>query len=123
MEKVDILIVEDEFVNAQLLQEVIREIASSVLVAENGKVAVDLVKSNPEIDLVLMDLRMPVMDGYTATKLIKEFRSDLPVIALTAFALDDEDFKAENNGFYNILLKPINKKELFDTIHEIVINK
>lgn len=123
MEKVNILIVEDEYVNAQLLHEVVREIASSVLVAEDGRVAVDLVKSNPEIDVVLMDLRMPVMDGYTATKLIKEFRPDLPVIAQTAFSLDDEDFYAENNGFYKFLLKPINKKELFDTINEIVINK
>jgi len=83
----------------------------------NGIEALEICKANP-IDLVFMDIKMPEMDGYEATKLIKEFMPDLPVIAQTAYALPDEKQRALSAGCDNYITKPIRIAEL-----EKMINK
>jgi signal transduction histidine kinase/CheY-like chemotaxis protein len=101
-----ILIVEDEFYNYQYLAEVLEECKLKTLYASNGKEAIDICHSNPEIGLILMDIKMPVMDGYTATKHIKEFNPDIIVIAQTAYSLESEIWNFED-VFEEFLTKPI----------------
>ena len=85
-----ILIVEDEEVNFLYLKELLKHENLFIISANNGQEAVDVCKSNPHIGLILMDIKMPVMDGHTAAKIIKEFRPELPIIAQTAYALKSE---------------------------------
>ena len=78
----------------------------------NGKEAVDQCREHPEISLVLMDMKMPVMDGYEATREIKSFRKDLPVIAVTAYAMKSDEKKVLKAGCDDYLAKPVEKNTL-----------
>lgn len=111
-EKPVILIVEDENLNYVYLEAILKRYASKVLLANNGKLAVDLCHENPDISLVFMDIRMPEMDGIDATRIIKSFRKDLPVIALTAYAIDNDERDAIEAGCDDYLLKPYNHAAL-----------
>jgi len=90
----------------------------NIIRAVNGIEAVELCKSNPDIDLVLMDLKMPEMDGYEATVLIKEFRPELPIIAQTAYSAKADRSKALACGCSDFISKPINKELLLSKIYE-----
>ncbi len=109
-----ILIVDDIKENRDLIKESFSGTKVKVIEAVNGKEAIEIVKSN-DIDLILMDIRMPVMDGYTATRLIKEF-STVPIIALTASIMQDELKKLEGERFNGYLRKPVSKNELFKEV-------
>jgi CheY-like chemotaxis protein len=87
-----------------------------VIYAANGREAVDVCKTNRQINLVLMDLKMPIMDGFEATKMIKAFRPDLPVIAQTAYVRDVDKTKAFSCGCCDFISKPYNKAALISTI-------
>lgn len=102
-----ILIAEDECFNYLFLEELLAPTGVKILHARNGKEAVELVRKNPQISLVLMDLKMPVMDGYTATRLIKEFEPKIPVIAQTAYAMSEDKERTVKAGFDNFIAKPI----------------
>lgn len=102
-----ILIAEDECYNYLFLEELLSPTGVKILHARDGKEAVELVKTHPEISLVLMDIKMPVMDGYTATRLIKSLKPQIPVIAQTAYAMSEDREKSENAGFDNFIAKPI----------------
>ena len=115
-----ILIAEDDAVSTLLLKRNLKGENLSILCAENGWEAVELVQHHPEINLVLMDLKMPIMSGYEATKLIKEQRPDLPIIAQSAFTGKEERQKAKEAGCDAFITKPINKSELLEKIHELV---
>jgi len=78
---------------------------------------VELVKAHPEIGLVLMDIKMPVMDGFDATRLIKQFRPGLPVIMQSAFTSESERGKAEAAGCCSFITKPVKKELLLELIH------
>jgi len=110
-----ILIAEDEYSNYQYLQEILEVSKFKTLYAQNGQQALDLCQSNPSIDLILMDIKMPIMDGYSATKLIKEIRPELPIIAQTAYAMDSEKV-AFANIFDDYVTKPINGDELLQKL-------
>lgn len=107
-----ILIAEDEMFNFFYMEELLKPMSVKILHAWNGLEAVELAKNHPEISLVLMDIRMPEMDGHTATKLIKELRPHLPVIAQTAYASKEDMENARTSGFDNYLTKPVTR-ELF----------
>jgi signal transduction histidine kinase/CheY-like chemotaxis protein len=106
-----VVVAEDEELNYLFLEILLKKFDFKILHAKNGKEAVDLCKSNPDVQLVLMDIKMPVMDGYTAAKLIKEFRRDIPVIAQTAYVLENE-IKKYSGIFDGCLPKPIKKESL-----------
>ncbi|MBE9511195.1 MAG: response regulator [Bacteroidetes bacterium] len=116
-EGVTILIVEDENSNFLLLEAILRKTGVNLLHAWNGKQAIEILDENPEIDLCLMDLKMPIMDGFEATQKIREMGNNkLPVIALTAFS---EIFQKENaleKGFNMFMTKPLNRKALIENI-------
>lgn len=111
-----ILIAEDEDSNFQLLDVMLRKSKVKVMRAYNGKEAVEFVRSGKEFDLVLMDVRMPVMNGYDATAAIKEINPNLPVVAQTAFALSGDREISINSGCDDYISKPIKSDELFRII-------
>ena len=110
-----ILIAEDEDSN-YLLMELFLKSSFSVLRAETGLEAVEICRKTPGVQLVLMDIKMPKMNGFTATEEIKKFCPDLPVIALTAYAEIGMHEKCLEAGCDGYLTKPVNKELLFSTI-------
>lgn len=107
-----ILIVEDETNNYRYLVAILKESNAKVVWAQNGIEAVEACQNNKNIDLILMDIKMPKMDGLTASKLIREFRPNLPVIAQTAYAMPGDRENAIRSGINNYIEKPIMKKQL-----------
>jgi CheY-like chemotaxis protein len=87
--------------------------------AKNGQIAVEMVDANA-YDLVLMDIKMPVMDGLQATRQIKEKHPDLPVVALTANAFDSDRTAAEKAGCDGFLSKPVNRDECISLLKKIL---
>ncbi len=111
-----ILIAEDDESNRFYLEKIINTESISVFLAVNGREAVELCRAHPEISMVLMDLKMPVMDGLEATREIKAFRADLPVIVSTAFAMEADKEKAIEAGCDEFLAKPVSKTALLNTL-------
>jgi len=106
-----ILVAEDEEINFILIEDLLIDMGHKVLRSKNGKEAVDICLSNAPVDLVFMDIKMPVMDGYTAAKLIKNHRPELPLIAQSAYALENEIEKYQS-VFDDYLTKPLKIDEL-----------
>ncbi len=113
-----ILIAEDERTNFFFLKKALEYTGVNIIRARNGKEAVDLVRENTEIDLVLMDILMPEMDGYEATGLIKKLRPRLPVIAQTALAMEGDKEKVLEAGCDAYVSKPVRIRELLQIIRK-----
>ena len=111
-----ILLVEDETINHAYIEEVLLFTKVKILHAWDGQEAVEYVKNHSDISLVLMDIKMPIMDGYEAVRFIKQMRPKLPVIAQTAYALIDDKAQMLNAGFDNYISKPIPKVALIELI-------
>ena len=124
--KLKILIVEDDEVSEMLLEEIVKMFGKEILKARTGAEAVEVCRDNPDIDLIMMDIRMPELSGYKATKQIREFNKEVIIIAQTAYGLKGDkekaiesgcdDFiakeKAIESGCDDFIAKPINKMEL-----------
>jgi len=119
-DKNTILIAEDVESNFIYLQEILRDSGVQIIWAENGKIAYEKAISNSKIDLVLMDILMPEMDGYEATIKIKKELPHLPIIAQTAYHLDEDDYKDAKLHFNKILIKPIWSYDLMSTLEEFL---
>jgi CheY-like chemotaxis protein len=107
-----ILIVEDNYQGFVLLKNYLLHTQAKLIHVSNGVEAVDICKNNSDIDMVLMDIQLPEMNGYEATAIIKKHRNELPVIAETAYAMTEDSLEAKNAGFDDYLTKPI-EKEIF----------
>jgi len=118
IKKYQILVVEDEYMNYQFLETILNPLVKKIDYAQNGYIAVEKAKMN-HYDFILMDIRMPVMNGIEATKAIKKNKPDLPVIALTAF--NDEQTKAESlkAGCDTFMIKPVYLQNLINTFIEL----
>ncbi len=116
--KKTILVAEDEETNYMLIVELLASLNAELIHAVNGKEALEICESGKEIALVLMDIKMPVMDGYTATVEIRKILPDLPIIAITAFAYESDREKAISSGCTDYLSKPIRKALLIETINK-----
>ena len=114
-----ILLVEDVEFNVLVAEKMLSNWNAKVDVAENGLLAVGKVREN-EYDLILMDLQMPVLDGYSATRHIREFNKDVPIIALTASASIDIQQKTKESGMDGYLSKPFKPNDLFDAIYKYI---
>ena len=110
-----VLIVEDNVVNVFVCQNFMKKWGVLSEVAENGEVGVEKVRSG-QFDCILMDIQMPVMDGYEATRLIREFDSAVPIIALTASAMMDKTTKSRYVGMNDFVSKPFRPDELFTAL-------
>lgn len=107
-----ILIVEDEEVNGIFLEALLQETGAQTLYAKNGRQAIDLCKSINKIDLILMDIRMPVMNGLKATQEIRKFNHTIPIIAQTALTLEEDREQCLLAGCNDTIIKPIEVEEL-----------
>jgi len=121
-----ILLVEDNELNREIAQEILREYGFRVDPAENGAVAVEKVSTAApgSYDLVLMDIQMPVMDGYTATRQIRALENPalagVPILAMTANAFDEDRRRAMESGMNGFLSKPIVIGDLVQELHKIL---
>lgn len=116
-----ILLVEDNLLNKKVALGYLSETGVKVSWAENGKIAIQTLLDDSTIDLILMDIQMPVMDGLTATqKIRKELKSKIPIVAMTAHAMVDEVEKSLATGMNAHLAKPIDPERLFDSIQKLV---
>ena len=110
-----ILVVEDVDTNKIFFDAALRRTSARILWAKDGKEAIDIFKEN-DVDLILMDLQLPVMDGYTATREIKKIDSEVPIIAQTAHVMSGEREKCLEAGCDDYLAKPIRLQVLIDTL-------
>ena len=115
-----ILIAEDNESNFSLLETLLGSYNINILHVKNGKDAVDLCKINSDIDLVLMDIKMPILDGYDATMQIKQIKPNLPIIAQTAHALPEDKSKAKDSGCDDYISKPIIKEQLISLLNKYI---
>lgn len=113
-----ILIVEDEEVNGLFLEAIFQETGAQTLYAKNGFQAVELCKSINKIDLILMDIRMPVMNGLKATQEIRKFNQNVPIIAQTALALEEDRQNCLLAGCNDSIIKPIEVEELLHLVNK-----
>jgi PAS domain S-box-containing protein len=113
-----ILVAEDDLVSFQYLNNLLEKLGLKVIRAENGVQAVEIIKRIPDIDLILMDIRMPVMDGIEATKLIKEIKPDICIIAQTAYAFTEERLKILSIGCDDYLSKPLDSNKVIELINK-----
>ena len=114
-----VLVVEDIYNNYLLLETVLASTKLKFINVENGMKAVNLVKKNTDIDLVLMDLRLPVLDGYEASRRIKAHSPCLPIVAVSAYAIGEEIDRCIKTGCDSFLSKPLNTSKLIRTISEL----
>ncbi|MBQ0020910.1 MAG: response regulator [Bacteroidales bacterium] len=121
-----ILLVEDNDLNAEIAEEILQGIGYEVERAEDGQVCCDMVQQAParHYDIILMDIQMPRMNGYEATRYIRSMadaeKSQIPIVAMTANAFDEDRREALNAGMNRHLAKPINVQELVSTLGELL---
>jgi CheY-like chemotaxis protein len=118
-----ILIAEDERTNYLFLEALLKRTNAELIWAETGKSALEAVQKDASIDLILMDIKMPEMNGYEATHEIKKIRPNLPIIAQTAYALAGEKEKILGAGCDDYLSKPIMGKVLLEKIDHYINKK
>ena len=111
-----ILIAEDEDSNYLYLEAVLQKTGANLIWARNGEEAIDACKKEEKVDLVLMDLQMPNINGYQAREEIKKIFPDTPQIAQTAFAMADDEKRAMDAGFDSYISKPIRKNNLLSLV-------
>lgn len=114
-----VLVVEDEYSSFKYLQELLKSENMNVLHAGNGKEAVELCRNHDFISLILMDIKMPVMDGTTSAKIIRSIKPGIPIIAQTAFAVESER-ETYMNLFDDLLSKPIRKNEFRKMLNKFI---
>ncbi len=118
--KKTILITEDQDSNFQLLEFLLGIWGLVTIRAKNGFEAIDICKKNKKIDLILMDIRLPDINGLDVTKKIRTFRPEIPIIAHTAYAFDGNREKALNAGCNDYIEKPVHKEQLFELLQKFL---
>lgn len=116
-----VLLVDDSEINRLLIGSILRQTSIEVTLAENGQIAVELATRNP-FDVILMDMQMPVMDGYVATSTLREKGLDIPIIALTANAMVEDRERAFAVGCSRYLTKPVDASVLLEALVEDLSN-
>jgi len=117
--KLKILVAEDDEYSLILLLKVLKGFNSEILIAKNGNEAVEVSHNNLDLDLILMDIKMPEMNGIEATSRIRTFNKGVPIIAQTAHATSEDKKRILKEGFNGYISKPINKNELIKIINNI----
>jgi CheY-like chemotaxis protein/two-component sensor histidine kinase len=118
-----ILIAEDDNINFLLFQKMMQNKNFKILRAINGQEAVEICLNVPSIDLVLMDIKMPLMNGFEALEQIRPIRPTLPIIAQTAYSSSDDKLKIEEAGFTDYITKPLNRERLFELVDKYLHQK
>ncbi len=111
-----ILIVEDDLSSRLYLNKILERAGADLVNAGDGEEAINMVENHADIDIILMDIQLPVMDGYTAAKKIRELRKDITIIAQTAYGMSDDMETILESGFDDYILKPIYANQLIDKL-------
>lgn len=115
-----ILIVEDDETNFYLLYFFLSGTNVEIIHARSGKEAIDFFNENDDIEMVLMDLRLPDIDGFSVTEKIKAKKNKIPLIVISAFSGNQERQKAFSSGCDDFIVKPVSKPELFDVMSKYI---
>ena len=118
LEKLVVLVVEDDPSNSLLLKAILEKRGATVIIARNGREAINLALNNSQIQLVLMDIKLPEVNGLEATKAIKKEKPNLPIIAQTAYAMEEDRYRCLEAGCDDYIVKPIIQEELFQKLQE-----
>jgi PAS domain S-box-containing protein len=118
--KIKALVVDDDEISDKLITIPLSKICNTILHAVNGKEAVDICRANSDIDIILIDLKMPEMDGYEAIRLIRKFNKSVVIIAQTAYAQISDREKALAAGSNDYISKPIDRKLLMEIIRKYI---
>ena len=118
--KLKILIAEDDEISKMLVATIVKEICSEILVALSGSKAIEIFRDNPDIDLILMDIQMPDMNGYEATRRIRQFNTEVVIIAQTAFAQTGDREKSIAAGCNDYISKPLEIARLLALIDQYI---
>lgn len=116
-----ILIAEDEAVSRFLFEKALKKTKANLFFVKNGVEAVEMIKDNTEIDAVIMDIRLPLMDGLEATTKIKELIPEMPVIIQSAYAMQSTKDEALESGCDDFITKPIKVETLLALLHRHLI--
>ncbi|WP_297101266.1 response regulator [uncultured Draconibacterium sp.] len=116
--KLRILLAEDDKINQKLFSYMLNEIAAELFIASTGVEAINLHKEHSDIDLILMDLKMPEMDGYEAVKNIRESDKAVKIFALSAFSPETQGEAVNGKDFNDYVSKPIRKADLLKVIEK-----
>jgi CheY-like chemotaxis protein len=117
------LVAEDDKFSYKFLEGFLKQTKAEVLRASDGREAVEICRNNPNIDLILMDIQMPEMNGLTATEEIKKFNAKIPIIAQTANAINEERIRCLEAGCDDFITKPVNINELYEKIDKWLSSK
>ena len=111
-----ILIVEDDSSSRLYLNKILEKTGVIILNAGDGQEAIDIAFENADIDIILMDIQLPVMDGYKSAEKIREFRENIIIIAQTAYGLMGDKEKIIDSGFNDFIIKPIFSQALIEKL-------
>lgn len=118
------LVAEDDYINSVVLEKFLQKnFNCEVLNAKNGKEAIEIAQNRKDIDLILLDIRMPIVDGYTAFSEIRKINPDVPIIAVTAYAYTEDRKKIIQFGFDDYISKPFDLKEVGAKISKIIYER
>ena len=123
LQNLKILIAEDDETSELLISMTVKIFSKEILKARTGSQAVEICRNNPDLDLILMDIKMPEMDGYTATQQIRQFNKEVIIIAQSAFALSGDRERALEAGCDEYIAKPFNKPALTILLKNILLDK
>ena len=120
LENKTIIVAEDVRANYILIEKILKKTKANILWAKNGSEAVELVENADKKDilLVLMDIKMPIMNGIRASELIGQYNSKIPIIAVTAYAQEQNKEEILRNNFVDYISKPINAQKLLDMVYK-----
>jgi CheY-like chemotaxis protein len=113
-----ILVVEDEKYNFTLLKYIFEKEGQEIVWARNGEEAVNLFMEDGRFDLILMDIKMPVMNGFETTRKIRASGSNIPVIAVTAYAMHDDRERCLEAGCNDVITKPLHREEILNLVRK-----
>lgn len=122
LKKKTILVVEDDEMSAKFLVELFEETGAQMILVDNASDALFAVHKNKNIDLVLMDIQLPDMNGWQATRIIKKVKKNLPVIVQSAYALESHIKKSYEAGCDYFVPKPIDCDLLFQYVQKVFYN-
>lgn len=118
---ISILLAEDDDPSFLLIKAIMKKTNIDIFRAKTGSEALKIVQNNENIALVLMDINMPDMNGYEATREIKKLKPDIPVVAQTAYSISGDREKILDSGFDDYISKPIKKEDLYNLIERFTI--
>jgi CheY-like chemotaxis protein len=116
-----ILLVEDTEYNADVISEILSSTGVNVKVAKNGSSAIEQFQKNPDFDLILMDIRLPDISGLDVTRKIKKLKKNIPVIAQTAYASDEDKIRCIESGCQEFISKPINYNNMLKVLNKYLL--